>query len=116
MGHESFQAHQLQIFLGPLGPPGLSHPSEGQGKGHILHCVHGGDQVIGLEDKTHPLPPERHKLLLVQLFYMLSGNDDLSLRRVLQTGQHVQQCGFSRTRGACNGTEFSPADIQIHTV
>ena len=110
------QTHQIQHLIGLLHPLFLRYATEHQRQRHIFHCVHGSQQIKGLENKAHMLPPELYQLVLVHFLQMLSRYDNLALGGLLQSRQHVQHRRFTGTGGSHDGTKLSAVNRQIHTV
>ena len=85
------QPYHIKNPGGPFHTDILVHALKGQGKRHIFHRIHGSHQIKGLENETDMLPAELYQLVLRLIFHVLPGNDNLTLRRLLQTGKHVQK-------------------------
>ena len=111
-----FQTHQIQHFLSLPVAAFLIHPLKCKRQSYILNGVHSPHQIKRLKNKSDMFPSEGHQLILRLALHMLSGYDDLTLRRFLKSCQHIEKCRFPGTRGAYDRAEIPTVNSKTDTV
>ena len=110
------KAYHIQHLFSLSCPNPAVHPLKSQRQRYILYSIHRIHQIKGLKDKSDMGLSEPHQLILALFLHMLSGNHNLPFGRLLQTGQHIQQCGFTRPVCAHNRAELTSVDGKFHAV
>jgi hypothetical protein len=95
----------IAIFAGIIAP-------QEQGKLHILHNRHGGEEVEELEDDAQLQSPVEGQLPVIGPLEMDPVDHHLAGGQVVEPPEKVQQGALSRSRGAGDGDELPAADLQ----
>lgn len=77
------------------------------GQHHVIKQAEPGEELKGLEDKADISSAPDGLFDLVHFVNPLSADGDLSFGEVIQSGDHVQQCGFSGS-GLADDPEIFP--------
>src|SRR5215472_3945824 len=64
-------------------------------KNDVFQCCQGGNQMIGLKNKTELLATQLRHLILGKLCDVFTINQDASGRRPIETGKQAEQRAFT---------------------
>ena len=116
VSHVFLKPHLLQGMHRLFRASALIHTLKRQRKRYILYRIKLREQIVCLKYKTDMIPAELHKLALAHLLYMLSCDDYLTLRRLIESRKHIKKSRFARTGSAYYRHELAPLHLHAHAV
>ena len=87
-----------------------------QRQGDVLRGGQRGQQVVGLEDEAHPLPPQQRQFGVRERSQLDVAEKDLAGGELVEAGQAVHERGLARPRRPHDGGEASLGKPHGHLV